>query len=126
MTRHSLPQPVDAPIEQAGSPLDSALQPAQLGYWPLGRPIPALLTDKQFASVLGLSEATFYRWKKAGRFRRFAVQPSLSPRHTRYSGDLVASYLRGQGSEARTFGGKRGAQQGVSKFHTGESAARLA
>lgn len=79
-----------------------------VGRWPVDRPFPALLTDVDLMAVFDISKATFYAWKREGKFARFETTPQLSKRHTRYSGALVQRYVLAQWTEARTFGAKRG------------------
>lgn len=77
-----------------------------LGYWPMRTPLPVLLTDAQFALVLGISPAHFFNLKKLGRFKVFETQVATTTR-TRYCGRLVLAFVRGEWSHARTFGAKR-------------------
>jgi hypothetical protein len=48
---------------------------------------------------LGISEATFYRLLKLGKFDRFELLPRLGPR--RFSGVLVARYLACEANASR-------------------------
>lgn len=99
MSRHEVSPSIASP---------GAEEPIPLGYWPLSRPFPTLMTDADLRLVFGIHEATFYRWKKAGKFDRFKVSPPISLRHTYYSGARVRDYVLGEWTEARVFGAKRG------------------
>lgn len=87
---------------------------AQIGYWPLDEPFPALLTDAQLMRTFGISTSQFYKLKKLGRFRIFEARPQLLTR-TRYSGELVTHYVRGGWTATQTFG--RGTQRRLSVVH---------
>lgn len=77
-----------------------------IGSWPAERPFPVLLRDDDLRQVLGVSWSTFYRLKKLGRFRPLIVQPVLTTT-IRYSGLLVERWVKGELTQARTFGAKR-------------------
>jgi hypothetical protein len=78
-----------------------------LGYWPADWPLPSVITDTVLRLVLGISEATFYRWKKAQRFHVLEVQEKTIAAGTRYSGTLVDRYRHGTWTYAQTFGAGR-------------------
>lgn len=81
-----------------------------IGYWPIDKPFPALLTDTQLRQVFGLSRSHFCALKKLGRFELFVARPQITDT-VRYSGEKVRTYCRGLGASfAQTFGGKRQAR----------------
>lgn len=90
----------------------AATQPAAsaaLGFWPLDRPFPVLLTAHDLRLVFGssagpMSQATYE--KRRREFRRFEVE---SIGGVRYSGAKVRAFVLGEAhTHARTFGAKRG------------------
>ena len=68
--------------------------------WPIDKPLPSVLTPGEFAAVLGMAIATFYRYQHAGLLRRFEVAMPIGT--ARYSGALV-DRLR-KGDPIATFG----------------------
>jgi hypothetical protein len=104
--------PLDAREAQLAAGADEAsIGREQIGRWPVGCPFPALLTDADLRAVLGVSWSTFYRLKKLDRFRDLVASPVLTPT-ARYSGFLVAQWVRGEATAARSLGGRqRRAQQ---------------
>jgi hypothetical protein len=83
-----------------------------LGYWPLDRPFPLLLTAHDLRLVFGsstgpMSQATYE--KRRRQFARFEVENIGG---VRYSGAKVLAFVRGQAqTHAVTFGAKRGPRQ---------------
>lgn len=106
MSLHRTLKTATADIEEPRRDGDVVNHPDQIGRWPLGEPLPALLTDADMRRVFGISERSFLRWKRMGRFAEFEVSAQAGVR--RYSGLLVERYLRGERpSHAVTFGRRR-------------------
>lgn len=59
--------------------------------WPVGRPFPAAMTDQQLMSVLQMSKATFYRYKRAKALDRFALPKPVGS--ATWSGKKVDAYI---------------------------------
>lgn len=108
MSLHKGAEPLPSDVEEPVGAEHGAHESGTLGFWPLERPFPALMTDGDLQLVFGIHEATFYRHKKKGGFRMFETSPQISTRHTYYSGAIVRAYVLGQFTHARTFGAKRG------------------
>lgn len=70
-----------------------------LGYWPLDKPMPALMTATDLMQVFGIGHSWFARLKKLGRFDRFLVSPPVT-NADRYSGAKVRDYVLGNGVSA--------------------------
>lgn len=95
---------------------DSVSDRAALGYWPLDKPLPILLTDNDLRLVLGISWAQFYKLKKLRRFK--SLEPTEQFTSTpRYCGSLVAAFASRRSTHAGTFGAKRGAGSSVNLAH---------
>lgn len=56
--------------------------------------IQAVLRDGDLARILGLKHSRFYLRKKRGEFRVFELEQLTASTNTRYSGVLVAEWLR--------------------------------
>jgi hypothetical protein len=67
-----------------------------------------LLGPLDLMLILHISEATFYRRKARGEFKRFEVRPPIGS-HC-YAGTLVHRYVSGEAVFEPTFGAKRGAR----------------
>jgi hypothetical protein len=104
VSAHELLEPASALIEQPVSSEDVADEAC--GYWPISRPLPLLLTDGQLMTVLGIKSSRFYALKKLGRFRPLETQLRTVD-GTRYCGALVGRFVRGEWTNARSFGAKR-------------------
>ncbi len=109
---HRQPEPLAPTPDQPLSGPDVPDQaPQQIGFWPLDRPFPALLTLEDMRLVFGsrrgpLSKATYHRRRALGHFRRFEVADVAG---VRFSGAKVRAYALGQAeTHALTFGAKRG------------------
>lgn len=80
----------------AGQVDDSRIRQAErLGFWPSDWPLPSIVSDGVLRLVLGISWASFYRYKKARRFDVFKTKVSLSG-SAEYSGLLVDQLRRGE------------------------------
>jgi hypothetical protein len=75
-----------------------------VGYWPLDRPFPALLTPAQLMDVMGLRKSRFYELQQAGVFRALEAAEIDRRMPLRYSGVLVQRYCAGSWTSAQTFG----------------------
>lgn len=75
--------------------------------WPLGEPLPALLTSAELMRVLRMRPATFYAYKKAGQFKRFETKVPMG--RAIYSGAVVQQYLDGESTVRFGAGSRRSA-----------------
>ncbi len=72
----------------SASAIDRAPEP---GPAHVGDPLPNALTASDLMRALNLGAATFFRYQKAGKFKRFEFRRAIG--HKRYSGVLVQRYL---------------------------------
>lgn len=73
------------------------------GAWPLHRPLPIALTDRELMSVLRVKAAKFYQLKKDGHLARFAIPKPIS--RAQWSGEKVQAWLRGEHAFSTSFFG---------------------
>lgn len=94
----------------------------QRRQWSVGDPIPVTVGDLQLAAMLGIALSTFYARKRRGDYRFLELKPQLAATNTKYSGFLVARWLRGEnvtpGAPRPHFGSARErGNQGVAVTH---------
>lgn len=76
----------------------------RVGYWPIDKPFPALMTPGELMTVVGLGKSRFYQLQKAGAFRALQAPQLAQDMPLRYSGVLVQRYCAGTWTSAQTFG----------------------
>lgn len=62
----------------------------------VGDPMPLTLGDTELAARLGIGLTVFYKRKRRGDFLFLELKPQLPASNTKYSGLLVAKWLRGE------------------------------
>lgn len=59
--------------------------------WPVDKPIPATLTDRQLMSIMQVRKSSFYAAKAHGKFQRFALTDPVGD--AKWSGPKVSAWL---------------------------------
>ena len=59
----------------------------------VGESLPKAMGPKDMARAFGISEPTFYRYQREGRFKRFELPVRIAPRGKRYSGEKVQRHF---------------------------------
>lgn len=92
---HGAREPGAPEAHQPASHQDIAHTPLELGYWPMDRPFPALLTPGDLMLVFSIKRSQFYKLQKLTRFRFLeASRPHVTA--AIYSGAKVAAYCEGR------------------------------
>jgi hypothetical protein len=61
----------------------------------VGDTLPAALGPRELQQALNITPATFYKWHRLGKFKRFEIKRAIGIK--KYSGRLVQAYLDGHG-----------------------------
>jgi len=77
-----------------------------IGAWPLDKPFPVVLRDRDLMTVLGLKHSRYAMRKKSGEFKFLELRPQPKG-WTLYSGRLVQQWVRGELGESRYFLGRK-------------------
>lgn len=59
----------------------------------VGEALPKAMGPRDMARAFGISEPTFFRYQREGRFKRFELPARLAPKGKRYSGEKVQRFF---------------------------------